>query len=991
MAVVCPSHMTVNSKDFFIMSCSKSTIQLESLVENLDSVSASWKQLGMHLGFDMNDLDVIQTDGKNVAERFQALCAKWLQRNPSGTWDILIKALKKMKRQDVVEKIRDYLSATKRAAKPDQQKPKYMAQPQSEARPLDVPRSVVADVDRLQKKFLGLVCNIQVKLKHKDLSLECLELLAVFISTELLLNPCLKVDKTDDDKIHSLFISIEQHLNFFDTHLICGIDVNFLNGQLENDIDKYNNDIADFEKSTNIVKFKKAIEECAQTLDANDETSVQIILRLDRHWTKRTLQNLHHLIDHLFGNAALLKLISIHQSILTVGYVAPKSLLLYLIVLACKKRVGAFFAGVVSIQISRILLQKSRDSHVLSCLRRYGSNPSPSEAILSTKDLDLTMQDKSEVIKLLLLLGGNPDYRDRKTTFTPLFLSVMNNEWISLKFLLKLGANPNIRAYKHGYEFTPLYFASEIGNDICAKKLLDYGADPNVRKHNGVTPLFIASQRGNPGCCAILLQRGANPDLCNSDGCSPLYMACQDGHHECVKILLENKANHDLCQLQDGDSPLMVASNNGHAKCVHLLLEHNADPNAHTKDNFTALSCASQNGHIECVKLLLQYKADPNISRKPDGTTPLHLATQELHYECMVSLLKKKANPNCKMRHGNKITLPLFHAIAFDSLKAMKLLLSYGANPNSSGTKRMTSLHISIVHGGPKHVELLLANKANPNVQDEDGNTPLMFAAARGELISSKLLLDNQANPNIKNNHGLTALIRAVTNEQYDMVHLLLENKADPNDSSFPFNALDFACWSGNASITYLLIHNGANTYRPSNKSLLIKAITNYHQDVAEVLIKAEVDINARDEDGSTPIMHASFLGQSETVKMLADAGTDLIAENKFGYTAFDMAERRGHQDIMEILADRIYSKVQETQETSATEQSTEDKQSIVTTPTSEASENETLQNESNKETKSQLSHEAILNKINKTISQFKFSGSPQSLMEKYRLPSTVM
>lgn len=58
-----------------------------------------------------------------------------------------------------------------------------------------------------------------------------------------------------------------------------------------------------------------------------------------------------------------------------------------------------------------------------------------------------------------------------------------------------------------------------------------------------------------------------------------------------------------------------------------------------------------------------------------------------------------------------------------------------------------------------------------------------------------------------------------------------------------------------------------------------------------KILIKSGIDINLKDNDGWTPLMHAAHLGKVNMVKLLTEAGADITA-NKSGTTALVLANR---------------------------------------------------------------------------------------------------
>lgn len=154
-----------------------------------------------------------------------------------------------------------------------------------------------------------------------------------------------------------------------------------------------------------------------------------------------------------------------------------------------------------------------------------------------------------------------------------------------------------------------------------------------------------------------------NPDFEDKSNTS-LHLAASHGFTEIAQYLIE--AGHEADEISrnvDQDTPLMLAAQHGHVEVGRLLVrEFPRCINFVNKGGLDALAITSQ--HPESTNLIPvllnhpEYAADPD-GRDMDGNTPLH------------------------------------HASASGSLKALRILLTAGANPLAKNNYDWTPLAYS--------------------------------------------------------------------------------------------------------------------------------------------------------------------------------------------------------------------------------------------------------------------------------------------------------
>jgi ankyrin repeat protein len=88
----------------------------------------------------------------------------------------------------------------------------------------------------------------------------------------------------------------------------------------------------------------------------------------------------------------------------------------------------------------------------------------------------------------------------------------------------------------------------------------------------------------------------------------------------------------------------------------------------------------------------------------------------------------------------------------------------------------------------------------------------------------------------------------------------------------------------------------------PFTQESFLKEIRAGNRDHAELFIKAGMDINSRDKDGSSALMIAAENGDLEMAQLLIKSGADVNSHNIDGYTALIYAAYKGNVQIAELL-----------------------------------------------------------------------------------------
>ena len=150
--------------------------------------------------------------------------------------------------------------------------------------------------------------------------------------------------------------------------------------------------------------------------------------------------------------------------------------------------------------------------------------------------------------------------------------------------------------------------------------------------------------------------------------------------------------------------------------------------------------------------------------------------------------------------------------------------------------------------------------------------------------------------------------------DDYELVAWLIEKGADVNamNSSTGQNVLHMAVIANAYDCARVLIERsaGVDTKQRDVGLFTRKMMSTALHDVAatgtarmaDLLIKAGADVNAKTEGGYTPLLIAAGRGRTEVVQVLLGAGANIYVRGKSGLSAAYLAEERGYVETAELL-----------------------------------------------------------------------------------------
>ncbi|GAP87168.2 putative ankyrin repeat-containing domain protein [Rosellinia necatrix] len=466
-----------------------------------------------------------------------------------------------------------------------------------------------------------------------------------------------------------------------------------------------------------------------------------------------------------------------------------------------------------------------------------------------------------------------------------------------------------------------LEWAAEKGHCHVVQELLSRGVERFLHKaaedSHGNTALHIAAKGGHSKTieallkntrCAKLFPVGGLPPKRNM---TPLHLAAKAGYADVLKTLLHYGAQLDL-QDKAGWTALHHSARQGNLRCVDEILKGTLDAKMVNKRGETALHLAAQYGHCAVVRRVISQ--DPEILWLKDRNSAVALdlivargVLEEVKE--FVQILE-----DAEGQDFQRLGMPLHAAAALCCEEVLKFLLSRGWNRGTRrGSDGKTALHVSVQSGFPKGVELLLNDTTNCdlNTADNHGNLPLHFAR---QLDIVHKLLDAKAKNDEKNHEGETPLYLAAWCGDRDILQALLNSDPKPDTGTtniFQWTLLHAAY--DNYYIVEMLLKHGVNLDAKNQQGYtpLSVALGGGYQETARVLLDAGADPNESHDFSSSPLCCAFSIDHDNLagmVKSLVEKGADLLKGSETGRTALHLAVEKNNREVVDYIVHTLNS-----------------------------------------------------------------------------------
>jgi len=304
--------------------------------------------------------------------------------------------------------------------------------------------------------------------------------------------------------------------------------------------------------------------------------------------------------------------------------------------------------------------------------------------------------------------------------------------------------------------------------------------------------------------------------LCIVSYADTIHEACLNGNMEQVQSLLAD--NPDLINKSDdrGDYPLHIAAHEADTGMVRLLIDQGADLEVKNHFGYTPFLTAIDANSLEVVKLLVEAGVDQTVESQP---------------------------------FGKPIDLAFYTESRFGRSGITEYLISLGHefDPDYVDFAGDARVFIASWFGHSDMLELLL--NYHPNLQivrEENGVTPVSDAIQRDNVRSARLLIEHGADIYKPDRQGLPPIWYAVDMGMLETINLLLDRGAEVKTRQ-----------------------------SATGQTLIHLAAKRGYTRIAERLLKAGCEVDARDDIGKTPLYFACKYGNRSVAELLLAAGAD--------------------------------------------------------------------------------------------------------------------
>ncbi|CAG5887278.1 unnamed protein product [Menidia menidia] len=220
-------------------------------------------------------------------------------------------------------------------------------------------------------------------------------------------------------------------------------------------------------------------------------------------------------------------------------------------------------------------------------------------------------------------------------------------------------------------------------------------------------------------------------------------------------------------------------------------------------------------------------------------------------------------------------------------------------------------LYPAAKQGEVQRVLLMLMEGIDPTYQPDSQNrrSALHAAAQRGLLEVCYMLVQAGAQVDAKDKDLRTPLLEAIINNHIEVARYLIQNGACVyHVEEDGYTGLHHAAKLGNLEIVNMLLETGqvdVNAQDSGGWTPIIWAAEHKHVEVIKSLLNRGADVSINDKELNVCLHWAAYAGSVDIAEMVLNAGCSLSSVNVHGDTPLHIAAREGYLDCVTLFLSR--------------------------------------------------------------------------------------
>ena len=895
-----------------------------------------WKRFGVHLGMSKSEVDIIDRDEPDIANRKLTLFDKCLKADLSLNWEDVIEALEKIKENTLANKVNlAKLSCTKVSERETSLDHPAIV-------PVPVCSTIVRELAVLNKSFVAITENLkrEIEIAFRNDTMTIKQIISRTTEEQAYI---FSDDFWHVDNVYDFFKAIQPFYSFLDCYLIVCLASLFVSSTVE--ADEYEKKVESFKESTDVIDLCGVLEVYfPQSLD--EGTNVRLTVVVQRSCGTQKIWLVEELIRVLFGlkKKECCQWFRVRPGSVVIDFLLPQPLMMFAIVQCVNKLEFLQLMGVIAIRVGTILVMRKtedtkfsfQNSFIEACklgkikfvelLLRFSQvnvNKPSENMFLQQKNID------TELSFIRLLFELQVQFEAIASAFTT---AIIENEMIELSSLMSCvnEQRPSIASFfssvtdKSDFFSVAKYFITFLNVSFLVaieKESVQLCSDVSFDLENYAERVESIKKAASFSC----LQHGIQSKLRQKpppSGTILTRIVLSREWRVCSISIIEKLVLNIFSILKSPDELQWFEISSESNKIVALfsfpesfqkqLIDSGKEKLGFMKslgisvlkiseevvlqfncDIFSfknAFLEAKQSNDVDVLKFLSEVQQDllpmrtqgyfdenNNMTFECDpDSTALMISSAQDNMQLVKFLLDNGADPSIQTKTG---ATALLYAVYRGEYRIVQLLLEH--NPhlvNICDLSEFSSLHVVCMLGNDRILKLLMKQKPDLNARSSDGITPLFIACYKLHVSLVSLLLKANVDPDIPDNNGTTPLSIAAQGNCLPIVQCLLKAHADPNlQNRFGVTSLYFAVENNNFRIFMALMDANADPCIETSfhaSAFHLACQVGFLKMVKQILKRTKPDV--RLSNGKTPLCCACDGSQIEIVKLLIKANANI-------------------------------------------------------------------------------------------------------------------